>query len=684
MGLFLVWLLILLPGVPAVLLFYPPGRLSLPARAAGAIALGYTFTAGAAFLLAILSLLRPAVLFPILLALTAVLWFLVFRNRRQHARALAVDIRRARWPLLLGLVVLVAIAVVRSTYLDRFPGVTPFRYWVDGMEIADAGQVPASTLHYGDVYPTATSKIVLNTFSAAVDLLLGGDAESGLNALLFVGALGSAVGLWAIGWELGLRYTAPLLAVLTVANRLVLNGELTVDLANYKAEIFGRMVAFCAAPLMLHVLRKGRGRFEALASGAALAAAGATHLVSLIVVLIVVGWYALGQALTRRRFRELFEQGALAAGSFTLLMVLFLVLPPGTVGFEGAREPSSYSLEAAPFDKSLYLFTGQYRPPRQPEGLFFQSPATILKRFVTTALKLKPARGSPAEGVVVGIGVLMLVVGSGVALVMLRWFPAGVRLNGLVGLGLAVTLVGVTLLFSLVYEVWVPATFGGRRLFDYSALPGLLVGLTILEVALLRFGRLRPSALPAVAAALVLVIAALVLPSARARRGSGANVLPLLSWVRANTSCDDRLLTNQRAVGVFRALTGRVALLEGMGPFLRPGMLDSIVDLMLQTRAFYLDPVSNRGFLVEQGVDYVIAAKRIRVGYGIPIARLDPQPLRGVEFLEPVYSSQGFDVYRVRLPRESHHFPDPADFPGFRCLTEAPTGASAALELRPG
>jgi hypothetical protein len=143
------------------------------------------------------------------------------------------------------------------------PGGSPFRYWVDGMEIADAGQVPASTLHYGDIYPTATSKIVLNTFSAAVDLLLGGDAETGLNALLFVGALGSAVGLWAIGWELGLRYTAPLLAVLTVANRPVLNGELPVDLANYKAEIFGRMVAFCAAPLMLHVLRKGRGRIEA-------------------------------------------------------------------------------------------------------------------------------------------------------------------------------------------------------------------------------------------------------------------------------------------------------------------------------------------------------------------------------------------------------------------------------------
>jgi hypothetical protein len=562
--------------------------------------------------------------------------------------------------------------------VDRFPGVTPFRYWVDGMEIADAGRIPASTLHYGDVYPTATSKIVLNTFNAAVDLLLGGDAEAGLNALLFVGALGSAVGLWALGWELGLRYTAPLLAVLSVANRVVLNGEMTVDLTNFKGEIFGRMAAFCAAPLMVHVLRRGRGRIEPLASGAALAAAAATHLVPVIIVLILVGWYALAQALAHRRFRHLFGQGALAAGSFTLLLALFLLLPPGTVGFEGASRPTSYALQSASFDKSLFLFTGRYRPPRQPEGLFFQSPRAIAERFVSSALDLK---SSPAP-VLLGVGAAALGLGAVIALAMLRWFPAEVRLNGLVGLGVAVTLLGGALFFSLVYEVWVPATFGGRRLFDYNALPVLLVGLTLLEVGLLPIRRLRAWALPAVAGALVLIVTALVVPSARSLRDPGVQVRPLISWVQANTSCDDRLLTSQRAVGVFRALTGRVAVLEGMGPFLRPGMLDAIVDLMLQTRAFFHDPVANREFLVQRGVDYVIVSKRVTVGYPAPIGPVDPQPLRGVEFLEPVHSSDTFDVYRVSLPGDSHGFPDPSDFPGFRCPTSIES--SAAPRLHPG
>jgi hypothetical protein len=183
--------------------------------------------------------------------------------------------------------------------------------------------------------------------------------------------------------------------------------------------------------------------------------------------------------------------------------------------------------------------------------------------------------------------------------------------------------------------------------------------------------RFRPWASIAAGCVVVALVAGLIAPrgtlAAQPQRVRD-DVLEFVDWVRANVPCDARILTNQRTVGFIRAMTGRASILEGMGPFLRPDMLDDVVGLTLGARAFYEGPERNSSYLEEHGVGYVFALKTIRIGFPGPVVEVvDPSLLQGVPFLEPVYSSPVFDAYRVVGLADPAGFPDPTDYPGYTC-----------------
>jgi hypothetical protein len=253
---------------------------------------------------------------------------------------------------------------------------------------------------------------------------------------------------------------------------------------------------------------------------------------------------------------------------------------------------------------------------------------------------------------------------------MLLWFPSRLKPIGLTALGLASSLIAVALFFSYRYDIYVPAHFGVRRLFDYDAIPVVLMGLGVLEAGILLLARVR-TWLPVVAASLIIVVlAAAIVPSNRvANRSSAreARVVPLLNWIRESTPCDARILTNSRTVGIIRALTGRVSVLEGMGPFLRPAMLSDVVTLLLATRRFFADPAGNKQFLEQEGIDYIIVLKGLRIGYPGSVGTIDPSLLSSVPFLKREVGTRGYDIYRVIGVAKLAGLPNPADYPGFRC-----------------
>lgn len=663
--------LIVVPGLGAGFALYGPGRIPLPTRLALVFALGFTVPGLVAYLLAVFHLLNPIPFFVVLGVVTAGLWVWALRvaSLREHARALVEELRSEPWTLSIGLAVFMAIAVLRFLYL---PGPYTLRWWVDAMEIADAGRVPEYTLIYGGMYPSVTSKIFLNTFNAGAIFAAGREAYGPLAALAWIGSVGLAASLWAVGREFGLRILAPLLPLLVVSNKLFLDTAITRDLGGYKAETFGRMLGFCAVAVGIRALRDRGSRTDPVVAALLLAVTMATHLVPFLVAAALLGWYLVARIILDRERRAVLVVGSALLIVGGLVGATILLLPRGDIGFQGAQRPQQYGSQGAGFDETFFLYTGKFRPVHDERlTAWYVPPRRLLDAFTTEAFGLGP--NSALHGLRTPIALALGPAGIVLALVMLRWFPSDLRHAGLVAAGLAASLFLVALFFSYRYTVWVAATFGIRRMFEYGALAFLLMALPLMEAGRRSLRRIRPATPVALGAVVVVVAAAILVPASHpsAKRAATAKRhAAVINTIRLTVPCDARILANQRTVGFIRATTGRVGVLEGMGPFLRPEILHEVVGLLLSARAFFDDPTANADFLIDQGIDYVVLIESIDVGYRGPVASGGGASLRGVPFLRLVQEGQGTRVYRVEGLTGRTGFVDPAGYPGYRCGEE--------------
>src|SRR5262249_31764834 len=145
----------------------PPGWASPAVWAACVIPFGYSFVGLLALALALLHHLTLSLFLVLYLAGTVAIWAFGLRRHslRDDGRDLWAQILADRWQYVMGLVTLVALAVVRARFspVGNLQAQTPFRYWADGIEIANAHRIPAESLQWGHLYPPAISKIVLNT-----------------------------------------------------------------------------------------------------------------------------------------------------------------------------------------------------------------------------------------------------------------------------------------------------------------------------------------------------------------------------------------------------------------------------------------------------------------------------------------------------------------------------------------
>src|SRR5262249_17731732 len=153
----------------------------------------------------------------------------------------------------------------------------------NGLEIANSHGVPSATLEYGQSWAPATDKIFLDAFTGVV-ALISNNVAAGPGVLLWVSTFGTAIGLWATAWELGIRRVGGLLPLLS--NTLILNiTVVSSDFTDYRSEDFGRAVAFCALALGIFAIRERR-TLPAIVAGLVLAAASGTHLVPVLVVAV--------------------------------------------------------------------------------------------------------------------------------------------------------------------------------------------------------------------------------------------------------------------------------------------------------------------------------------------------------------------------------------------------------------
>jgi hypothetical protein len=649
----LVACLLVLPGAGAALAVFPPGEISAVTRAAAVFGLGYTASAGCAFLLAAAHAFHLVLFIVVWLAVSAVLWVVALRRAslRRHVRAIREDVSANGLVLLLGVLVLAVMLILHFKFLHLL-GASRYVYYQGGMQIANTSGVPTSSLEYGQSWPPATDKIVLDAFTGVL-VLLYPNVAVGPGVLLWFSVLGSGLGLWATAWELGLRRTGILLPLVVINNQVLFHTSSAVhrvstDFAEYRAEDFGRAVAFCALALGIYAFRQ-RKWGPAAAAGAVLAAASGTHLIPAAVVLIALCFAGVAELLLGKgngpRLMAL-RQGAVLGAVFALLAVVIRLFAGGTFGLGGASNPAGYAAMHLSFDPTAYLFSGKFvRWGTAGSGHWY-----VPAQRVVSDVMIGPGTTWP------GWALWLLVAGALLAGVLLFLFaPAELRITGMAGAGLLVGLAGTALLFAYHYHVYVDATFGVRRLPDFAILGLAVLALGLLETLLAWLVAHLPRASFALPAVVVILLSVWVLPASAQTQPLGQvshNRIVLINWLRTHTPCNARFLVNERTEGAFTALTGRFSLLEGMGPFLRPDKLGYVVDLFLAARQFFQAPLSHQAFLHQHGISYVVIVRQSQLlGYGGPTGKVNMPGIRAAPFLRPVLVRPYVAVYQVQGAR---------------------------------
>jgi hypothetical protein len=639
-GLAVIACVIAVPGIAAALAAFSPGEVAIVTRCAAAFGLGYAAAGCCAFPLAAAHAFRLSFFFPLWLVVSAVLWVVALRRAPigNQITALTADVTKNLFPLLLGAVVVGAVLIIHFRYLYLIGG-PRYVYYLNGLEIANSHGVPSATLEYGQSWAPATDKIFLDAFTGVVALITN-NAAVGPGVLLLVSIFGAAIGLWATAWELGIRRVGGLLPLLVLSNQLILNsGLVTSDFTDYRSEDFGRAVAFCALALGIFAIRERRMR-PAIVAGLVLAAASGTHLVPVVMVAIGLVSAGVAESLrahgTRNRLAP-FQYGLILAAVGGIGGLIIRVFAGGTFGLGGASSPATYSSIHTSFDPTAYLYDGGFISRAKASG-WYLPPSQIFYRMMTGGGFHSPAWA------------LWVIFAAAVAGAVLLFLLARDELRdaGVVGLGIFLGVMVIALAFDFHFHIYIEATFGIRRLREMTSLGLIIVALGVIEGLIALLARHRARLAVAVSAVVVIALAAWLLPNNSLRqdfRNSHQRTV-LINWMRTQTPCNARFLVNQRTEGTVTSLTGRYALLEGMGPFLRVDKLPYVVSLLLSGRQFFKDPQANEAFLRQHGITYVIVS-RVQLGYYGPTGRTNVRAMNAAPFLQRVFVKPWVTVYRV-------------------------------------
>jgi hypothetical protein len=644
-----------------------------------AFGLGFGIVAALSLALALVGAIGGTALGLGWLVITTSAWAIAIRRGRirEHARSWWGNVRADPWTAL-GVVVTVVGAAIVRWMLDPLVNLAPtvLRYWADGLEIADAGRIPETTLQWGRVLPTAGSKIVLSAFDAAAATLLGRGPIEPLAELTLVVTIGLIVVTIAVFSELGMRRWAPMGALVLFFTPL----DLEIDLQKNLAEDWGRLVAFAAVLAAILAFPRTSGTTEGrraslVVAGVLLGMAAGTHLVAACVGIAAL--FALGAAVAfvSSAWRRSLASTAAVFGIAVIVGGGILVVAPGDLGFQGAVDQRAYAdlrrdLSLPPtFDPTRFIAMNDLEPPTIRTDLGFTDVARqYADRLVGANAYQGGAGGRPAPWSVVG----PTVVGLALALLLILRGPSDLRLVAVMNVLLAAGLFAVGVLFAFRYDVFALEYFGNRRLFAYAALPFVAIGVAGAEAVSRRLasGRLGERGASIVTFVGIVALAAVLIPTGAAPPiGKRTAQEALLERIGRQVPCEGRILATHRTLGTFQTIAGHAAVLEGMGPHVRPSVLRLAIEEILRAQDFFDDPEAGRAYLRARGVDAILLA-RGSPAYafgGYRIARVPPDRLDRVPFLRRAFENEAGVVYRVTEPTPTRALPKVAGRPGFDC-----------------
>ncbi len=683
------WLAV--PGLGLTLALFEGSEASLPTRLALVLPLGYTAVVLTGLPLAVVHLFTRPALIAAWLAAVLVIWTVALRRRssRRPVRGWTKRVAAAPWAYATAVALFLSYAAGRWTFApvtNLAP--TTLRYWADGVEIADAHRIPSTTLQWGRLLPPIVSKVLLSVFHGGTSLLLGRAPLAPLGAGLFVVSVGIALVIFGLARELGLRYTAPLVVLLLVANRVVGRLDFTKDLDFALAEDWGKLLALAAVLLAARALRPkemapvaaspapavSAGR-EVAAAGVLLGVASGTHLVAAVVGLAFIGANAVSRMIVHRRFAPAFRTAGFIVAVAGLLGAAALLGSGGDLGFQGAAGDAAYQRIDTQLglpdgvDPVLLLIHEAHLAQVKPVSY---GPAQALHDFGAEVAGRDPEGGRRTSALALALPIAAAVAAL---IVLLVWGDRELRVLAVTAALFAVTLLLVGMAFSVRYHVFALATFGNRRLFAYVLLPYVLLGAGVVELVLDRL-RERPEpdtgkSAPVVALGLTLVLGAALLPRAVAPHDQlvhRTDEARTLAWIGDHVPCEGRVLADRRTLAAFETLSHRAGVLEGMGPHIRPAVLARALAEMFRAQGFFADPTSGRDYLRQRGVAAIVLTMGYEsMGGWRRVAEVDRDTLDAVPYLEPAFETERTAVYRVVGFRPNPALPPVSTQPGYRC-----------------
>jgi hypothetical protein len=334
------------------------------------------------------------------------------------------------------------------------------------------------------------------------------------------------------------------------------------------------------------------------------------------------------------------RQGLVMAGVLGVVFLAIRLAAGGSFGLGGASNPASYSNIRTRYDPTLFLFDSTFHPRVRPPYLWFSAREIVLKMMTIGRHAL------PLSTVII-----LFAVAIALAALFMAFAEGELQIAALTGVGLAAAVIVLAIAFDFHYSIWVDATFGVRRLQQYISIGFVIVGLAVVELLVIELGRRRWIE-GLLSVALAIGLCTWMLPGTNGWKLSeplSDARITFFDWVRADTACGARFLVDQRTEGVFSALSGRYALMEGMGSFLRPRTMNYVVHLMLGARRFYTSPLNDEAYLRKHDINYVVTATG-PVTLGYPVLRTAPNvsELNAAPFLHEVLAQPYLTVYQVK------------------------------------
>jgi hypothetical protein len=684
---------LLVPGVGLALLLFRPGTVSIPIRFAVAGALGYGAVAIVSLGLALAGSLRLPAFLAVGGGVSAAVWVLALRGGRGRAHLVAVrdEGKRDAVKLAVFLVFLAVFGLAHATWspLTNLGVPTTFRYWSDGVEMAETHAVPSRTLQWNRWLEPTKSKIALNAVDAVAALELGRDPMRPMGALLFVVSLLVAVSAYALADALGFGVVSVLLPVFVFANLAFGSfGKLTRDLAALIAEDWGRMVAIAAASVAVLAIKGASRHLEwrlrpppagreappwipITVAGALFGVSAATHLVPTVLSFAFVAGYGVVRALVEWKVLSVLAVGLSITLATLVVGGAILVAPGGDLGFQGAGGTKAYDalrrdLGMPPsFDPTLFLLTNGTGPI---SGHLRYGTTDAIHDFLLRANGERPGSSAP-------VGWLPVLVALALAAFLLLVGDRDVRSAAGAAVVLGGLILAVAVVFASRYDLYVLAAFGKRRLFDYLVFPYAILAVAAVSFLARLLARLLRGrgrwALVASAVSAVVALAAVVamVPDVAMNPGEARRYradYKLLTWIGRNDPCDGRVLIDRRTLASLESLSSRVGVLEGMGPHVRPDVLEIAIREILQAKRFFEEPSDGEPYLERNGVAMVVGTNgRHRLAGWRPLgptSKLDEVP-----FLHVVHVSPAGTVYAVQGYAPVASLPDPATAPGYGC-----------------